>query len=373
MIFAALAMGSAGCALLPVDLGSAAAGWKEAPTQPDPEMADAAQRFCLDAHGFAPAAAIEIQDQRGPDGAAFLWRDGKHEAECFVYRTADGVLQATGWGEWSWGGRPLDFLADTSSPIPGGPSWASGPTGPGAVTVDIALPDGTTVSASVADGYYIAWWPGSADWVSIVARDADGNQTGEVGLAAAPTSTGQSPSPSMSAAGQTPGWTAIPIAPDPEARAIADRDCVAFTPPGGTLILQDQRGTDGALFIYGYDQLGLDYACFVGRDPDGVLRWSSQTTGIPPFPDDLHPVEMLVLPVDMNLDLDAAVVWTVAGRVPAGTVSVGIELTDGTHLEASVVDGRYAAWWPNEANIATVTALGPDGAILSAARGQMGG
>jgi hypothetical protein len=180
LIATSLLLGTAACDLLPVDLRQPSDGWTVTPTADDQTLAAAARQFCIDAHQFVPAPAIEIQDQRGPDGAAFLWRDGDREASCFVYRTSDGELQATGWNEWHWGPNPMDFLSDTSSPIAGGPQWASGPTGPGVSSVDIELTDGTLVSASVADGYFLAWWPRPTELASLVSKDANGVRLDEV-------------------------------------------------------------------------------------------------------------------------------------------------------------------------------------------------
>jgi len=172
-LITAVLTGTVACALIPPDLGRAADGWTPTPSADDADLAAAAHRFCIDAHDFVANPAIQIQDQRGPDGAAFLWRDGNRESSCFVYRTHGGAIQATGWNESTWGSTG-DFLIDLSTRIPGGPQWASGPTGIGAATVDIELPDGTLVSASVVDGYFLAWWPGSAEWVSVVSRDVNG-------------------------------------------------------------------------------------------------------------------------------------------------------------------------------------------------------
>jgi hypothetical protein len=40
--------------------------------------------------------------------------------------------------------------------------------------VEIRLTDGQSMTASLANGYWLAWWPGSALAVRVVARDAAG-------------------------------------------------------------------------------------------------------------------------------------------------------------------------------------------------------
>jgi hypothetical protein len=43
-----------------------------------------------------------------------------------------------------------------------------------ASTVEVRLADGQTMNASLANSYWLAWWPGSARAVRVVARDAAG-------------------------------------------------------------------------------------------------------------------------------------------------------------------------------------------------------
>jgi hypothetical protein len=60
-------------------------------------------------------------------------------------------------------------------------SEASGRVGPGVTGIDIALPGGRTVRASVRSGWWAAWWPGheggESDTVRIVVHTAAGNQS----------------------------------------------------------------------------------------------------------------------------------------------------------------------------------------------------
>lgn len=168
-----------GCSLLmEVDISRATSGWSPEPTAPAPELAAFARDVCLDDPAFVPDT--EIQDQRGPDAAAFLWLRAEDEAGCFVHRDQDGVLHATGITETDWG-RRYESLADTADRSHRGPTIASGPTGPGATGVELVLPDGMVITATVASGMFLAWWPRVEDWMILRSLGPDGAVIDQIG------------------------------------------------------------------------------------------------------------------------------------------------------------------------------------------------
>jgi len=145
-------------------------GWTALPTAPDPSFLAAAMRICP---GLAGRTLTRfVQDQRGPGGAAFVWTEGDTDFQCFVGRTdgrdhVQAISAGSGWPE----GSPLQLTGTDCGP----PTVVTGNSGPGTTAVTIQTVSGRTVTASVADGRFVAWWPGEDDSVSITGTDAGGS------------------------------------------------------------------------------------------------------------------------------------------------------------------------------------------------------
>lgn len=126
------------------------------------------------------AADIVLAERRGDATLVLVKMDSTALTSCFVLDPAEGAAGAD--------------LLDTASPAPaagrvrtvsmgaveGSEGWYSsviGRAGAGVEKVEIELPDGTEVRASLRDGWWAAWWPGheggEADGVRIVVH-ADG-------------------------------------------------------------------------------------------------------------------------------------------------------------------------------------------------------
>jgi len=56
-------------------------------------------------------------------------------------------------------------------------SWADGRTGDGVSAVTLTLGDGTTVQATVANGWFVAWWPSSQSVKSAAVTTPSGTST----------------------------------------------------------------------------------------------------------------------------------------------------------------------------------------------------
>jgi hypothetical protein len=131
--------------------------WTAEPTEPDPAFLETAIAECVP---FArrPDATQAIQDQRGPDGAAFLFR-GDQEAECLVVRGLDGVPTVVGA---TWSSAPV---GPTRPPlvntfVQGDVSAATGWVGEGTALVELETAGGVTLRATVDAERFVAWWPG---------------------------------------------------------------------------------------------------------------------------------------------------------------------------------------------------------------------
>ena len=149
--------------------GPDANGWTAVPTAPDPSFLAAAMRICPGLAGRT--LTLLIQDQRGPGGAAFLWTEGDTDFQCFVGR-ADGRdhVQAISAGSGWPPGSPLQLTGTDCGP----PTVVIGSSGPGTTAVTIDTASGRTVTASVAGGRFVAWWPGEDDPVAITGTSAGG-------------------------------------------------------------------------------------------------------------------------------------------------------------------------------------------------------
>lgn len=169
----------AGCSLLgDLTFDRATSGWSPKPTAVDPAFAEFARDACLTEPGFEPDR--ELQDQRGPDAAAFLWLDGEDDAGCFIHRDEDGILRASWLNMTDRDTRPdsLTIMVDRAGR---GPFIASGSTGPGVSGVELVLPDGNVVAATVDGGTYLAWWPPVDDWVILRSLGPDGSVIEQIG------------------------------------------------------------------------------------------------------------------------------------------------------------------------------------------------
>lgn len=148
------------------------ASWTADPTGADPAFLDTAREQCL---GFEPSAdgGLVLQDQRGPDGAAFLFR-GTGEATCLVLRAPGGALEATA-ATWSSAPGlptgPIDVRVFTQGAVSAATGWVD----PRAGTVELETADGVALRATIGGGRFVAWWPGPDEPAVIRAMRPDGS------------------------------------------------------------------------------------------------------------------------------------------------------------------------------------------------------
>lgn len=152
---------------LPPDPGlTAVAIGEHAACRLDPDMSDA----------VVPAVPqVLVQDRRTENIAAFLVQNADHFGGCMVSRSGES---GGGFGgplepmvtELSIDDRSSGTIGDGSAMQLGGRVRL-----PGAGII-VRLDDGRDVVASVAAGFWLAWWPAGANATEVLAVGADGGQ-----------------------------------------------------------------------------------------------------------------------------------------------------------------------------------------------------
>lgn len=195
---ALVAAGVAAGVVLIVGLGprtpEAFAGWTATPTTPVGGQTSAAEAGCSrrlaglpappgartipqppkDTAGMSPV----LTDTRGPF-TFVIFAGAKSSATCISGPSFTAVSSAG-----SSVARPAVpaaqiALSSTSHTARDGDaySFAEGRTGPGVTAATLVLADGSRVQASSANGWFVAWWPGSSSVVSADVTTAQGTST----------------------------------------------------------------------------------------------------------------------------------------------------------------------------------------------------
>jgi hypothetical protein len=144
--------GTAAAVAALVTLGSSAgpafAGWQPTPSTPAPgQLAQAAQ-----ACGQGLGSPV-LSDSRGPYTASIYADSTTGDVSSSSTSAAPADL-ATGQIQLNGGGT-RDAAGDALTLV-------DGRTGAGVTAVTIERSDGSSVQATVANGWYLAWWPGTA-------------------------------------------------------------------------------------------------------------------------------------------------------------------------------------------------------------------
>lgn len=180
------ALGAVGAATVTalVTVGSSAgpafAGWQAKPSTPTPGQLAQAEQACGQGLGNPV-----LTDSRGPYTAA-VYADSTSSDVCLsgngVSMSSSSTLGAGGPGPGAGGpvpdrsAAPAGVAAGQIELAGGGTrdsagnalTLVDGRTGAGVTAVTIERSDGSSVQATVADGWYLAWWPGT-----LAARKAD--------------------------------------------------------------------------------------------------------------------------------------------------------------------------------------------------------
>jgi hypothetical protein len=164
------AAAAAGAAIL---LGSSAApafaGWTASPTAPlHGQLAGAEQRCATG------AGTPVLSDTRGPYTAS-IYADGSTCVE------GNGITISSGSGGGAESGVPAGAIqlngAGESDSDGRALTMVDGPIGAGVTGVTITRSDGSSVQATVKNGWYLAWWPGTERAVTAQVATASATST----------------------------------------------------------------------------------------------------------------------------------------------------------------------------------------------------
>lgn len=182
---------------------AAFAGWTAMPTSTDPAVAEIVEGACrkllhhpaddpnfermyneeqrgkISAWPDPATLPLVAQDQRGEVILAFF-TDGRIYADCTIQQNGERGYGAIGMGEIEGersgtlrvlGGMSAEGSSDGVPPL----RSVIGDVAPEVASVTIERADGEPVTATVRGGYFLAWWPSSAEIVRITAYDEEGN------------------------------------------------------------------------------------------------------------------------------------------------------------------------------------------------------
>jgi hypothetical protein len=155
---------------------SAFADWTPRPTAPAPGQLAAAEAYC-DANVRDPGLPVRLVDTRGPF-TFVVYSDGSSNDFCTTgpsfsntsaWSTSPPVTVPAGklflWAEHTTtdSGRPYSFVIARAAD--------------GVRAADLMLEDGTRVTATVRNGWAVAWWPGSRQLTGARLTTSSGAQT----------------------------------------------------------------------------------------------------------------------------------------------------------------------------------------------------
>ena len=172
---------AAGAAAIVISLGAGAsnafAGWTAKPTPPSPGQLTAARDACEQSKSPVAGLPLAIADTRGPFTLS-IYADSTSTAMCINGPSFMAVSE-------SGGNAPVNVpaghvqLSSVHRSDRGGQAygWAIGRTATGVSGVTLVLDDGTKVQATVADGWFVGWWPSGQKLDSAELTTPDGVST----------------------------------------------------------------------------------------------------------------------------------------------------------------------------------------------------
>ncbi len=165
---------------------SAFAAWTPSPTTPAPGQATAAESACKAGAATPPAGGpatptnVTLADTRGPFTLLLFGANTASSGALMCLSGPDGVHFSV-----SSGNQPalpgadqitLDRLQGEAAD--GHPyTIAEGSTGQGVAAATLVLNDGSQVIATVGNGLFLAWWPGSATVTTATLTTSSGTTT----------------------------------------------------------------------------------------------------------------------------------------------------------------------------------------------------
>jgi hypothetical protein len=156
--------------------GTAFAGWTPQPTTPTAAQLTATEAYCA-ANVPSPGLPLKLVDARGPF-TFMVYSDGTSNDFC---TTGPAFQNASGWRTSSPMTIPAGRLflwtdhVSTDNGQPYGSMIAE--AGAGVTAANITLDDGSAVTATVENGWVVAWWPGAHHVASAQLTTSSGIQT----------------------------------------------------------------------------------------------------------------------------------------------------------------------------------------------------
>ena len=155
---------------------NAFAGWTRQPTRPSRAQLAAADTFCTTNAAF-PGLPTQLVDTRGP----FTFEIASNGAYNDFCTTGPGLQNASGWNAsppvTPAAGTLFLWTDHTSTDNDQAYGTMIAQAGDDVSAVNLTLDDGTAVTATVENGWVVAWWPGTAHVASAQLTTPSGTQT----------------------------------------------------------------------------------------------------------------------------------------------------------------------------------------------------
>ena len=158
------------------------AGWTRSPSQPTRAQIASAERDCQSRLVGTPSAIAAnakpvLIDSRGPFSFV-IYASENATATCIDGPQFTSVLGANGPGAGVAPAGEIRLISEHLTTRDGHPySLVEGHVGAGVTATTLVLADGTKVTASLANGWFAAWWPGSHDVTATEITTGSGTRT----------------------------------------------------------------------------------------------------------------------------------------------------------------------------------------------------
>ena len=160
---------------------NAFAGWTPQPTPPTAAQLAAAEAYCA-TNLPTPGLALKLTEARGPF-TFLVYSDGTSNDFCTL---GPSFRNASGWSTAPPVTVPAGMLylwAEHTTTDAGQPyGFVIARAGDGVTGATLTLADGTEVTATVQNGWAVAWWPGTHQLTSARLATPSGTQTQTFGL-----------------------------------------------------------------------------------------------------------------------------------------------------------------------------------------------
>ena len=155
---------------------NAFAGWNPTPTKAAPGQLGAAAAACTSQQPVAGMPLV-LSDVRGPFTFQ-VYANDQMSATC-INGPDVSVVRAMGSSQVVSVPAGEVQLNGSHSTLRDGEAFgfSEGRTGTGVTAVTLYLTDGSTINATVANGWYVAWWPSAAELKSASVTSVSGDHT----------------------------------------------------------------------------------------------------------------------------------------------------------------------------------------------------